>query len=490
MARPRSTPLPRGITVRRRARGPDVYLVSFSDQDGVLRQELAGPRLDEAKRLLAQRRAEVRDGTYTPAGPQSGAMTLEAFAAIWLEERRAQGMRSIRDAEIHLRLHILPALGSKPIGDLRPRDVAAWVESMKGTCSAKSIANRHGTLHSVLEAARFRELIVANPASLPRGMLPRPAKKRQPRFSRDEVGQLLTDERIAEHRRVFYALQALGGMRLGEASGRRWRDLDTDTPELHALEVASQYEDRPLKTARDEDTRARVVPVHPELASLLARWRMVGWPEQYGRHPRPDDWLVPDPRTFRPRTREQARNALIRDCERIGIEPRGMHAFRRAFISLARSDGARKDVLEVVTHNAAGAVIDLYTLLEWQTLCEAVRCLRVDLRRGAVIALPRAANAPELLDAPLDALAKSPVSSTETHGGVGSRTSHRRAKSAESSALSPHEGAGEGAQIPTRSGAIPEHLTRVKRAVSERLSRENDDAVRDALRWVLELLGT
>src|SRR5690606_14541407 len=69
--------------------------------------------------------------------------------------------------------------------------------------------------------------------------------------------------------------------------------------------------------------------------------------------------------------------------------PRGTHALRRAFISLARSDGARKDVLEVVTHNAAGAVIDLYTSLEWQTLFEAGSCLRFELHRAEVLELPK-----------------------------------------------------------------------------------------------------
>ena len=50
-------------------------------------------------------------------------------------------------------------------------------------------------------------------------------------------------------------------------------------------------------------------------------------------------------------------------------------------ISAARSSGARRDVLEQITHNARGAIIDVYTAWEWPALCEAVSCLRVDPER-------------------------------------------------------------------------------------------------------------
>lgn len=55
---------------------------------------------------------------------------------------------------------------------------------------------------------------------------------------------------------------------------------------------------------------------------------------------------------------------------------KGSHGFRRLFISDARSGGARKDVLERITHNASGEIIDIYTTWEWSTLCGAVGCLQ------------------------------------------------------------------------------------------------------------------
>ena len=94
--------------------------------------------------------------------------------------------------------------------------------------------------------------------------------------------------------------------------------------------------------------------------------------------PGPDDFIVPDPRTMAARTQSQATKSHKRDAELIGIPNKGSHALRRFMISAARSSGARRDVLEQITHNARGAIIDVYTSWEWPALCEAVSCLEVD----------------------------------------------------------------------------------------------------------------
>lgn len=402
MGRRRSTKLPRGITERRGANGT-TYRINFVDQHGRRRFEPAGTVLREAIQQRARRLAEVEAGTYGTGEIAPGA-SLDELAARFFAAARRKGRRSVDDDEARYRLHIAPHFGEQAIGELRPAHVAAWLEDLAGGhLSPKSVRNCHGVLHSMLELARFEEQVIANPASLPRGKLPRVGKKKKARFTREEHWRLLTapPEAIAPWRRVFYALQGLAGLRLGEASGRRWRDLDTDTPGLAALLVSSQYDDQPLKTADGgEDTRERLVPVHPALAAELEEWRRVGFVRLFGRHPRPGDWICPDPRTGKPRTQNQAIKALYRDLERVGIphrDPstglgRACHAFRHSFISLARSDGARKDALEPITHNPRGDILDGYTSWEWPTMCEAVACLSFDRERADVVQLaqPRA----------------------------------------------------------------------------------------------------
>ncbi|WP_158502082.1 hypothetical protein [Vitiosangium sp. GDMCC 1.1324] len=51
----------------------------------------------------------------------------------------------------------------------------------------------------------------------------------------------------------------------------------------------------------------------------------------------------------------------------------------KARISLARTDGARKDILELCTHTPrkSGNTIDLYTTFRWEALCAEVAKLKV-----------------------------------------------------------------------------------------------------------------
>ena len=60
-------------------------------------------------------------------------------------------------------------------------------------------------------------------------------------------------------------------------------------------------------------------------------------------------------------------------------------------ISLARADGASKDVLETVTHGARGDIVDSYTTLPWANVCHEVAKLRVQVLERKVVALPRLA---------------------------------------------------------------------------------------------------
>jgi hypothetical protein len=86
------------------------------------------------------------------------------------------------------------------------------------------------------------------------------------------------------------------------------------------------------------------------------------------------------------------------DLEVLSFRHRRGHDLRRTMISLSREDGARKDILELCTHNPrkTGSSIDVYTTFPWDALCGEVARLRLQRRspdnvvalRAAVIATP------------------------------------------------------------------------------------------------------
>ena len=79
------------------------------------------------------------------------------------------------------------------------------------------------------------------------------------------------------------------------------------------------------------------------------------------------------------RTRSKAGKDHRGDVVLLGIYRRGRltHGPRRWFISACRNASARTEVLELMTHNAKGEVIDAYTSWEWSTLCNEI--MKLDL---------------------------------------------------------------------------------------------------------------
>lgn len=346
-------------------------------------RESAGTHKGRALAMLKRRRREIRSGAPRVNAPQRS-KTLDALAKSWFQSQDADDVPSLRAAYKQYQMHLAPQLGKLPPDDVRHGqvlDVLVLGAYKTAGLSAASVHNLRGTLSAIYEHGRFRELCDENPCARLKRRLPSKSNQHRPCFSDAEALQLFTDGRILEAWRVFYSLAGIGGLRLGEVAGLRWRDYDRSTPVLGSLFVHVQYNDRPLKTAKGDDTKERMVPVHPVLASILAQWKLGGFAQAYGRAPTADDRIIPDARNMQALTVGVVSKRARKDCAAIGLPNKGVHGLRRHFITYARAGGARHDVLERVTHNAKGTILDTYTDAEglWPALCEAVQCLRVTL---------------------------------------------------------------------------------------------------------------
>jgi len=368
----------------------DIWWASYVGPGGKRIRESTGETdRRRAERFERQRRAAVDAGTWQPLADEPGGVTVRGWAERWIARQHERGLSTSRDIETRVRLYILPELGARLVADLRPKDVRRFVEHLSTTdLSPRSVHHVYDCLRGMMRDAQIEELIIASPCVLPPGTLP---KKRDadPRwragavFTRSEIEQLISDERVPVDRRTYYALIFFAGMRHGEAAGRRWRDYDPAAVPLGSLTIATQVD----AEGEDIETKTetpRVMPVHPTLAAILAEWRLGGFGELLGRSPRPDDWIVPS-RRGRHRSVRHTLRRLHEDLERLGLRPRRTHDLRRSLVTLARADGARSDVLKVCTHGSGRDIVDLYTSWPWATLCEAVSCLRVSrLGRAAV----------------------------------------------------------------------------------------------------------
>jgi integrase len=342
----------------------------------------------KAQQYVARKQANL-DAKRAATDP--GVHTVKTYADAWVKARKGR-VATWKDEEGRLRLHVVPTLGHLRLDELRPRHIRDWVlelrakrvdpddETSEPALAPRTIRHTFQTLHRMIKSAMIGELVVTNVVMVDKGVLPPnvdkdPAWRPTAIYGRAEVVTLISDERVPADRRVLYALQALAGLRSGEACGLRWRDYDATQEPLGRLSV--------LKT---KTKIPRLAPVHPTLAAILAEWKL-------GRQPAPEDFIVPGADVahgVEPERRDKwtVSDDIRDDLETTGLRHRRAHDLRRTFISLTREDGARGDLLEVVTHGAkVGDMISLYTTFPWRVLCAEVAKLEITRAMPSEVAL-------------------------------------------------------------------------------------------------------
>ena len=325
--------------------------------------------------------------------------TTRKYLLHWVEQRKAENLQAAEADEQRLTDHVVPVIGNIKMIDVRPKHAFALVKALKRTPSRRGglLATRavRGVFFLAKQAfddAVVEEILVSNPMLLKKKVLPgiedKDAGWRETAvFNVGEVEQLISDPRIAEHRRVAYALEFMTSLRTGQVSALTWSDYEPGVEPLGRLTSALTWDSK-RKLLKPTKTRATFkIPVHPTLAVALARWKLNGWPARRGRSPTPKDLIIPTINN----THRDVRKALEdfrEDLERLGLRRRRHYDSRRTFISLGLESGAQKDVLRDITHPRPVDAFDLYKSLAWLVKCEAVMKLKIELKDGTLLRLP------------------------------------------------------------------------------------------------------
>jgi integrase len=309
--------------------------------------------------------------------PPGAPLTVAAYCAKWLADRRRLALKSVPDDTSRMRRHVLPRIGTMQMHEVRPRHLREMVLQLReaGKLAPRTLCHAYHLTATMFRTAVAEEIIDATPCVLQRGVLPKkvdkdPAWRATAIYTREEIERLIADDRIPEDRRVLYALKALAGLRHGEAAGLTWRQYDASMEPLGSLSL--------------EHTKTQVprrVPVHPSLASVLSEWKDAGWERTYGREPTSADLVVPT-RNMTIRTAQEAPKQLHDDLGLLKLRLRRGHDLRRTFITLAQVDGARRDLLETISHGPRGDIVSIYTSFPWPALCTEVVKLKIELRKN------------------------------------------------------------------------------------------------------------
>lgn len=331
------------------------YVVVYRE-DGRQRKHSAGS-LAEARAFKRERAARAGDRRRGP--------TLHEFALGWLDSYAGSGRDSLREntRREYRRLLVTFALEYFDRGvRVREVDRAAvqrfvdWLTSRpgrKGRLCDRSIANAMTPLRLVLDAAVSNGLLEVNPAEgvvIPRRRAGRAWSRDESRYlSRDELGRLLAE--IPAKWQPLFELLACTGLRISEAIGLRWCDLELDgsTPHLRVRRAIVKG----VTGAPKSRHGVRVIPLTLGLAAVL-------------RGHRPAD-VADDSAVFVGRAGGPAdvgslrRRVLVPAAERAGLTGVGFHALRHTCASILIESGLSPLRLQRwMGHHSAAFTLEVY----------------------------------------------------------------------------------------------------------------------------------
>ncbi len=244
------------------------YRVEWYTPDGSHRSRTFSTR--KAAEAFAHRvELEKAEGVYRD--PSAAKVPLAERARAWLEGRHdlRPSTRAIYDGV--LRLHVLPRLGDRPIGSIRPEEVRSFVSGLLEAGVGRRTAQiARQVLGAILEEAARDGVIPANPVRL----APAPRlEHRELRVPTPEDVERLVDA-LPERWRPLVMLAAWGGLRWGEVAGLRVGDVDVLGRRVRisrqAVEAKGGLEVRDVKTAAGRRTVALPSFVAEALAQAAA----------------------------------------------------------------------------------------------------------------------------------------------------------------------------------------------------------------------------
>jgi integrase len=182
-----------------------------------------GQSITEARRLRDQYLKEIRlnGSIHEPDPVTDKGLVFGELAKQWIEikkkEIRASTLRDYRSA---MNWHILPKIGNIPIRDLGYLDLQRLIASLD--CAGKRLKNVLVPVREVFKFAQLAGIIDRNPMDLIRS-----PKTRKPEINplpMEEVNLFL--RHVHPRYKNFFTVAFFTGMRFGEMSALKWRNVD------------------------------------------------------------------------------------------------------------------------------------------------------------------------------------------------------------------------------------------------------------------------
>jgi integrase len=311
---------------------------------------------DDARAKLAELIRQRDEGLDMGSDQQ----TLGQYLAVWLRDVKQPSMRPHSYASYRSRLeHVRTALGKNRLFTLKPGQITALYAALhRSGFEPSTVAGVHLVLKAALGDAVKANLLTRNPADA--AVVPRVPRKRMETFSADDVGRMIEFSRGTRWC-ALWALMATTGLRVGEATGLVWSDIEGDVAQIQR--AVSWDDDGHLELAETKTDRSRRRIELPALVvSALAAHRLLQVETQLETKGWKDRGLV-FPNTHGGIIQCSAvRDAWIAMLDELTLSRLRLHDLRHTAASLLLQKGVHpKVVQEMLGHSSITITLDRYS---------------------------------------------------------------------------------------------------------------------------------
>ena len=320
--------------------------------------------------MLAQ--AEAQRAGHVDATRQ----TLGDYLPVWLEQKRAEGRkpRTLYNYEHKIRRNIVPTPGHLPLQDVTPRAIQAWQDALAPTPTtpgATQAAMACRCLQSALSDAERLGLVQANPASRARPAMRTPRKRAG--FTLAEA-QAIMAAAEGEALAPLFGVLLHTGLRLGEALGLRWADVDLEARRITVRHNRSRVGSRMVEGSPKREKSVRTTALLGGAVEALQRQRTL---QAKARLAGGEAWRDED-YVFSTRTGTGLDSPFVRDVfrrarERAGVRALPPHSLRHATASILLAAGVPVAVAAKMMGHSVAMFCETYADLLVEATHDAAR---------------------------------------------------------------------------------------------------------------------
>ncbi len=353
------------------------YEVRYLKPDGTKGGKRGFERKRDAERWLADVESSRAKGAYVD--PKAARVTVEALGETWLEAKRhSMKPSSFAPVMTAWRLRVQPTWGRWEVGDIRHTDVRAWMAKLSSKTGATVTIRTFGVLASILDDAVFDGRISSNPARMGRIGLPKKTRGRHGYLTHQEVIRLA---QASGERKLLVLVLAYTGIRWGEATALRVRDLDLARGRLHVTANAVEVHGK-IHEGTPKSHKGRLVPIPRFLVEEL-RGALQDRPRDALIFPGKDGQFM-----RRTRSDEGSKSWFKSALTKAELPTMTTHDLRHTAASLAVQAGANvKTVQRMLGHTSAAMTLDVYSDLFDSDLDSVSEALDTAAGRAGVASL-------------------------------------------------------------------------------------------------------